>query len=159
MPPSAPHTHRPRSSALRRGRVSLAGHAYLLTTVTHGRAPVFSEFALARAAVAALRACDEAGECQTLAFVLMPDHLHWLLILQGRALDAVMRRFKSVSARQVNGLRGVQGVPLWQPGFHDHALRGDEDWRAAARYVVGNPVRAGLVASVMDYPHWDAIWV
>ena len=149
----------PRGSALRRGRVSLAGHAYLLTAVTQGREPVFRHFALARAAIAALRACDEAGEAETLAFVLMPDHLHWLVTLRGQPLDAVMRRFKSVSGRAVNRLRGVTGAPLWQAGFHDHALRADRDLRAAARYLVGNPVRAGLVASVMDYPHWDAVWL
>ena len=30
---------------------------------------------------------------------------------------------------------------------------------AAARYLVANPVRAGLVARAGDYSHWDAIWV
>ncbi|MDO5691436.1 MAG: transposase [Pseudomonadota bacterium] len=155
----SPQTPRPRSSALRRGRVSLVGHAYLLTTVTYERAPVFDDFALARATIAALRGCDAMGESETLAFVLMPDHLHWLMVLRGESLDAVMRRFKSVSAREVNQLRDRPGTPLWQPGYHDHALRRDEDLQATARYLVGNPVRAGLVASVMDYPHWDAVWV
>jgi hypothetical protein len=28
-----------------------------------------------------------------------------------------------------------------------------------ARYVVANPVRAGLVQRVGQYPHWDAIWL
>jgi len=28
-----------------------------------------------------------------------------------------------------------------------------------ARYIVANPLRAGLVESVRDYPHWDAIWL
>jgi putative transposase len=55
-------------------------------------------------------------------------------------------------------LRRVAG-PLWQKGFHDHAVRGDEDMRALARYVVANPVRAGLVRSVREYPHWDARWL
>ena len=150
---------RPHGSALRRGRVSLPGQAYLLTTVTHERESVFKDFYLARTATAALRGCDEAGDCETLAFVLMPDHLHWLVTLRGHSLDAVMRRFKSVSAREVNRLRCVMGVPLWQAGYHDHALRAEEDLRAAARYLIGNPVRAGLVATVMDYPHWDAIWM
>ncbi len=48
---------------------------------------------------------------------------------------------------------------MWQKGFHDHAIREEEDLRAVARYVVANPVRAGLVQSVRDYPHWDARWV
>jgi hypothetical protein len=28
-----------------------------------------------------------------------------------------------------------------------------------ARYIVYNPVRAGLVSRIGDYPHWDAVWV
>jgi hypothetical protein len=38
-------------------------------------------------------------------------------------------------------------------------LRRDEDLRAVARYVILNPVRAGLVQRVGDYPHWDAVWL
>ncbi len=157
LPASLPA--RPRSSSLRRGRVSLPGHAYLLTTVTNGRVPVFADFAAARAAIGALRACDDAGESKTVAFVLMPDHLHWLMVLHAPALAPVMRRFKSVGARAINAMRGTPGNTLWQPGFHDHAVRAEEDLRASARYLVNNPVRAGLVDSVMNYPHWDAVWL
>lgn len=121
--------------------------------------PIFNSFRLARTAIQALRDCDAAGVSETVAFVLMPDHLHWLMILRSASLEAVMRRFKSVSARAVNRLCARPGMPLWQSGYHDHALRTDEDLRAAARYLVANPVRAGLVQSVMDYPHWDAIWL
>ncbi|MFV3290267.1 transposase, partial [Pseudomonas sp. NY11955] len=28
-----------------------------------------------------------------------------------------------------------------------------------ARYIVANPIRAGLVSRVGDYPHWDAVWL
>ncbi|MBB5859537.1 hypothetical protein GGR69_001194 [Xanthomonas arboricola] len=28
-----------------------------------------------------------------------------------------------------------------------------------ARYLIANPLRAGLVARVGDYPFWDAIWL
>jgi len=51
------------------------------------------------------------------------------------------------------------GQPVWQRGFHDHAVRREEDLQALARYVVANPVRAGLVQRTGLYPHWDAIWV
>ena len=64
------------SSALRRGRHSQTGLIYLVTTVTHARAPVFADFELARLVIAELRACDERDRSQTLAFVLMPDHLY-----------------------------------------------------------------------------------
>jgi hypothetical protein len=31
--------------------------------------------------------------------------------------------------------------------------------RDIARYIIANPLRAGLAESIGDYPHWDAIWL
>jgi len=88
----------------------------------------------------------------------MPDHLHWLVELSDVDLSRLVLRVKSCSAIALNRALGQCGR-LWQKGFHDHALRKDEDLRAVARYVVANPLRAGLVDSVGDYPHWDAPWL
>jgi len=65
---------------------------------------------------------------------------------------------KGRSARAVNALLGARGR-LWDRGVHDHALRSDESLRAVARYIVLNPVRAGLVRKVGLYPFWDAVWL
>ena len=49
--------------------------------------------------------------------------------------------------------------PLWQPGYFDRVLRKDDDVLAAARYIVWNPVRAGVVATPADYPHLGSeVW-
>jgi REP element-mobilizing transposase RayT len=83
----------------------------------------------------------------------MPDHLHWLLELTGTSdLSLVIQAVKSVTAHRLGG-------KVWQDGFHDHALRKEEDVRTTARYVVANPLRARLVSRLGDYPHWDAIWL
>ncbi|WP_333707598.1 REP-associated tyrosine transposase [Ottowia beijingensis] len=120
---------------------------------------MFADFGLARLTIGELQKCDALRRCQTLAYVLMPDHLHWLLRLEHGTLSQAVGQFKASSARAVQQARGYAGQALWQAGFHDHALRRDEDLRAAARYLVANPVRAGLVARAGDYSHWDAIWV
>jgi len=52
-----------------------------------------------------------------------------------------------------------QSHPIWQDGYHDHALRAEESLEDVARYIVMNPVRAGLVKSVREYPLWDAKWL
>jgi REP element-mobilizing transposase RayT len=94
-----------------------------------------------------------------LAWVLMPDHAHWLLQLGDlETLAAVVNRLKSASARHTNRALGRQGA-LWQKAFHDHALRSEEDLRQTARYVVANPLRAGLVRRINDYPFWNAVWL
>ena len=91
---------------------------------------------------------------ESLAFVVMPDHLHWLVVLQdGCELAALMHSLKSYSAHKLGG------GDVWQEGFHDRALRKEEGIREAARYIIMNPLRAGLVEHLGDYPHWDAVWI
>ena len=144
---------------LRRGRVSAPGHEYLVTTVVHGRRPLFLDLDTARPVVETLRTLEREGRCSWLAWVLMPDHFHGLLVLGwGDSLSGLMRRLKGRSAREWNRRFGSKG-PLWQPNFHDRALRIEEDRRALARYVIGNPVRSGLASQVGNYPFWDAAWL
>jgi len=152
--------NKPRGQGLRRGRVSEPGRIYLVTTVTHARQPLFADFQSARLLVRCLRHLDEAGlAAESLCFVVMPDHLHWLFALgERKPLSGLVQILKNLSGRQVNAMRGQVG-PVWQPGFHDHALRAEEDVVGVARYVVANPVRAGLVGRVGEYPFWDAKWL
>ena len=148
---------RPHARTLRTGRISESGRCYLVTTVTHERQPFFADWHCGRLLVHTL--ARESFRAETLAFVVMPDHLHWLMALKEDAyLGTVMRSIKNVSGRQVNAALRRRGT-LWQSGFHDHALRKDEDLVSAARYIVANPLRAGLVRSVADYPLWDAVWL
>lgn len=51
------------------------------------------------------------------------------------------------------------GQAVWGSGFHDRALRVEEDLLGTARYIVHNPIRAGLVARSGLYPFWDAVWL
>ncbi len=83
----------------------------------------------------------------------MPDHLHWLFALgEKQDLSGVVSTAKSNSGRTLGG-------SIWQPGFHDRAIRKEEDVLPAARYLVANPLRAGLVRRVGDYPFWYAMWL
>ena len=128
MPSTTLGVHR-----LRRGRVSEFGRAYLLTSVTRNREPYFRDWRAGRLLVAQLRAAHDEGWVSSLAWVVMPDHLHWLVHLERCPLDLLMRRVKANSARQANRLLGLGGS-FWQDGYHDRALRSDEDLLAVARY-------------------------
>ena len=146
------------SHLLRRGRFSEPGRLYLLTTITHQRKPIFQNFHYARLAIKQLRISHESQECDSLAWVVMPDHLHWLVELKAVTLGTLMRRFKSRTAITLRRA-GVRHKPIWQPGYQDRALRREESVVHVARYIVANPVRAGLVNSVREYPHWDVAWL
>jgi REP element-mobilizing transposase RayT len=145
--------------ALRKGRVSLPHQMYHVTTATVDRREFFRDFSVATAVA---NCCENKlllGDAQMLAWVLMPDHVHWLLQLGAKDdLSSVVNRLKSASSRRANKILGQKGA-IWQKSFHDHALRAEEDVRAIARYIVANPLRAGLVDNVHNYPFWDAIWL
>ncbi|MFF7708738.1 REP-associated tyrosine transposase [Pseudomonas sp. NPDC007930] len=145
------------STHLRRFRTAEVGRLYCLTFVTHQRRRLFSNWPSAKPVIDALKQAQAEGKGQSLAWVVMPDHVHWLVRLQARALSELARKLKS---RATVGLRarGVTG-PVWQDGYYDQAIRNLADAVDHARYIVLNPVRAGLVSSVRFYPMWDSIWV
>ena len=136
------------------GRDSRPGAWYVVTMVLHDRATLFSDHALARIVADEL----SNGTEETCAWVVMPDHVHWLLRVRAAPLCRCVQAFKSRSARTINAVRGASGA-VWQAGYYDHQLRNDEDWRRQARYIVANPLRRGLVARIEDYPHWWCPWI
>lgn len=146
--------------SLRRGRVSVTGQLYHVTARTTAHSQPFAEPASALAACRAIHRyfLDSPSHC--LAWVLMPDHAHWLVELTGlESLSNTVGALKKAIATPVNSTRGRVGARLWQAGFHDRALRREDDVVDVARYIVVNPIRAGLVSRVGDYPWWNAVWI
>ena len=88
----------------------------------------------------------------------MPDHVHVLADLESGTLGSAMQVLKGRTARRINAMCGVTGA-LWQRGYHERAIRADEELRSIARYVVANPLRAGLVRRMAEYPFWGARWI
>lgn len=146
-------------SVLRKGRVSLAGQADLVTTTTKSRIAYFGDFHVATTFCRTLheRRLFESHELRF--WVLMPDHWHGLLVFSGNeSLPRAMQRFKCVSSLHVRRAHPGLGS-IWVGGFHDRAIRSEESLVDVARYLVANPVRAGLVSRAGLYPFWDAAWL
>jgi REP-associated tyrosine transposase len=85
-------------------------------------------------------------------YCVMPDHVHALA--EGCTEQADMIRFVH-QAKQQSGFAFAAryGQRLWQPSYYDHVLRDDEASVSVARYIIENPVRAGLVQSPRQYPY------
>lgn len=133
-----------------------SGRVYLITIFTEHRAHLFDELLLARMLVRHLR---EQEFAITLAYVIMPDHVYWLVRVKRRStLAAVVRNAKASSTRSINGFYGRSGR-VWQAGFQKYPLQENDDLKYIARYIISNPIRAGLAKSVRDYSHWDAVWL
>ena len=146
------------SPKLTHGRHTQHGATYAVTVALLDRRPLFSSPALARIVGEQIHACDHEGASLTHAWVAMPDHIHWLFTLPNGTLSTCVCRFKSRSARAINQAQKTDGA-VWQTGFYDHRLRDEEDLRLQARYIIANPIRAGLVADGRAYPHWECRWI
>ena len=101
---------------------------------------------------------DRAGHSRTLAYVVMLDHLHWLFELERHeSLSRVVGCVKGRAARRINADR-QNPTRLWQSGFHDHAVRREENLGQIVNYLLANPVRAGLVADYREYRLLYGAW-
>ena len=82
----------------------------------------------------------------------MPDHFHALVF--GESPDSELRGFARV-AKQVTShqFRKLTGNKLWKDDYWDRTLRGQDATVEVVRYIVLNPVKAGLVSNPLDYPH------
>ena len=81
----------------------------------------------------------------------MPDHVHKLV--RGRSATANALKFIKL-ATQCSGFHFKQTfkLRLWQRYGHDRFLRQDKDVWRVIQYIVNNPIRAGLVERIEDYP-------
>ncbi|MDB5997981.1 MAG: transposase [Pseudomonas sp.] len=149
---------RPNSHLLRHGRFSESGRAYLITAVVHQRRRLFTDWRLGRLLVTEFRRAHELKWVDSLAWVVMPDHFHWLVQLEHTNLSHLVQATKSRSTLTINRALDRKGA-FWQTGYHDRAIRDGEELLPFARYIVANPLRAGLVEKIGDYPLWDARWL
>jgi REP element-mobilizing transposase RayT len=85
----------------------------------------------------------------------MPNHLH--AVVEGQTAHAQLPRFVRL-AKQRAGFAFSQRTqqPLWQKSYFDRTLRPQERVADVIRYLINNPVRAGLVDRPAQYPHWGS---
>ncbi|ALO34269.1 transposase [Colwellia sp. MT41] len=142
-----------------KGRTSLKNHIYHVTTCTQNRQPFFDNFHCARLLINEMKKLEQSKQVLAITWVIMPDHLHWLLQLScEKSLSTIMQSLKGCSSKTINQYNPKINFS-WQRGFYDHAIRAEEDLLKVSRYIVANPLRAGLVDNIGHYPFWDSIYI
>jgi putative transposase len=142
---------------LDRETYSQIGQIVAITIATRQRAAVFSRPSIAAETVELLRQARADHGVAVLAYCVMPDHLHLLLENEsGIDLIAFLQRFKSVTTR-LSWRNGFEGA-IWQRSFYDRILREDEDPAEQVRYILDNPIRAGIAETWGEYP-WAGSFV
>ena len=119
----------------------------LVTTNTMHRTPVFSNPAYASEAIDRLYRVQNLHPFFIFAFVIMPNHCHFLLNVPAPyTIAKLMNTYKT-------GLTFDIGIgAFWQPRFD---VRVPDHGYETLRYIHENPVKAGLVLSAQDYP-WSS---
>jgi len=84
-------------------------------------------------------------------FVFMSNHFHMGLRAPNDNVDAFMAYFQSNVARAINRLRGREG-PLWRHRYSAIVVLDDSALIKKLIYSLLNPVAAGLVPRVRDWP-------
>jgi len=124
---------------------------YFITITTDFRARVFAHETHANALCLQISPFFAARNFEVIAYCVMPDHLH--VLLEGTSDDADLREaVRAWKQRTGYDWKTRTGARLWQPGFHDRVLREGDDTSSIVRYILLNPVRAGLAHSPGDYP-------
>ena len=90
---------------------------------------------------------NESGLWNCTLFLVMPDHVHGIFSFSGKKpMKDVIADWKRWTATQLK--------INWQKGFFDHRLRDEPNAIAKRRYILNNPVRAGLVEHFSDWPYY-----
>jgi putative transposase len=100
-------------------------------------------------------------------YIIMPNHFHGIVVINNEsghvgaihelplhhgAISAQMHRrnmllpkiigyFKMNSAKGINRLRDMQGVPVWQRNYYERIIRDEKDLNAARKYIAENPLK------------------
>jgi putative transposase len=150
--------------------------AYFVTISTHQGEPLFGEVVdgamRANECGEIVRACWDAipmhfPDVETDAFVVMPNHVHGVIIIRGGSmqathactgaaccartterpnvapgsLGAVVRSFKSACTKRINALRGTPGAAVWHRNYYERVIRNERELNAICEYILNNPAR------------------
>ena len=131
---------------------------YFLTFCTHQRREVFQSGKIAKMTIEQFRATAVREEFVILAYCLMPDHAH--LLVEGTTDQSDFRRFTKLAKQRSGAAYALTATQrLWQKGYYERVLRRDDDARIIARYILENPVRAGLVRAPNEYAYLGSdVW-
>ncbi|HEY1204816.1 MAG: transposase [Bryobacteraceae bacterium] len=90
------------------------------------------------------------------AFVVMSNHVH-VLLEPAAPVARITQWIKGTTAREANRILGRVGQPFWQHESYDHWARNEKEFQQIVRYIEFNPVAAGLVDGMEDWP-WSSAY-
>lgn len=113
---------------------------------------------------------DRYPDIETDEFVVMPNHLHGIIVIVGAQFIApvetvtpsdcnainhkkqgvinhaptvgnIVRAFKARCTHAINKIRDTPGIPVWQRNYYDHIIRGEQEMNRIRGYIIENPAK------------------
>ena len=154
----APVMARPARHACSGGILSPARRFFVTTKSSLGRRLLQSE-RNAMLLIDVLRTYVGARKFQLDDFVVMPDHVHLLMIVNGSmTVERAMQLVKGGFSYRLKKEFGYLGE-VWQPGFSEARADDEASFKRYRKYIADNPVKAGLADSPELYPYCYAYLV
>jgi putative transposase len=124
---------------------------FFVTTKTSMGRRLLQSDRFAALLVDVLRACVAARRFQVHDFVVMPDHVHLLISVSGEiSIEKAMQFIKGGFSYRVKKELGFSGE-VWQRGFSEVRVEGQQSFERHREYIAQNPARAGLVQPGEDF--------
>lgn len=125
--------------------------AYFVTSVTHDRVKAFDSKDFGPLVVAVLIEIAARFGFEVSAYVVMPDHVHFVVtaIDEGADFKSMVKMWKQKTGFEWSRRHGRT---LWQKGYWERVLRDNDNALSLCRYIIENPVRARLVEHPAEYP-------
>lgn len=143
-------------------RAHIPGGTYFFTLATMERQPVLLKPEIRAALRQAIDLTRERYPFRIDAWVLLPDHLHCIWTLpegddQYGTRWSLIKRHITQSTRFSGGTRPSRITRreggLWQRRYWEHVIRDENDFARHADYIHWNPVKHGLVQTVLEWPY------
>jgi putative transposase len=139
----------------RQTRAVADGLLYHALNRGNNRAPVFFEADDYRAFLQALAQTQQRYPFQLYGYCLLPNHFHLLLApATGQSISRIVQSLTVAHTWHYHKAHASSGH-VWQGRFKSPVIQSDEHALTVLRYIESNPLRAGLVADLANYP-WSS---
>ncbi|RPH95640.1 hypothetical protein EHM69_03665 [candidate division KSB1 bacterium] len=141
----------------RHSRISFPGTLHFITTVTSIRSDWFRREEQCRRILWEFEKSRVRHNVLCLGYVLMPDHLHAVLLqsVDGLQIAAMLRDFKAATALRCRPDE-FGNSSFWRRRYNDVPLPGVNALHRRLEYMHNNPVKRGFVVEPIEWP-WSSI--
>lgn len=117
--------------------VIMPNHVHLIITLREYDVPVekIHEFS-------PMDRCTDVSTEKIYEFSLQPtenDIKQYRRLRRKMLIPMIIGKFQQQTSKQINILRNTQGAKTWQPNYHDHIIRDEQEYERIRQYIINNP--------------------